>query len=131
MLVTHDIDEAVKMGDRVAVFATGGRLAQYDEPARVLGQPADGFVAEFVGASRGLRRLAVTPIRREDLAPVDGTDAAAATVSVDDSLEDALAAMMRHDEPIVRVTEGDRALGVLTPAAVHAALRRSVAADEV
>ncbi len=70
MLVTHDIDEAVKLGDRVAVFATGGRLAQYDAPAEVLGRPADDFVAEFVGASRGLRRLSVTPIRREDLEPL-------------------------------------------------------------
>jgi osmoprotectant transport system ATP-binding protein len=50
VMVTHDIDEAVRMGDRVAVFATGGRLAQYDVPARVLGHPADDFVAQFVGA---------------------------------------------------------------------------------
>ena len=71
MMVTHDIDEAVRMGDRVAVFATGGRLAQYDVPARVLGQPADDFVAEFVGASRGLRRLSVTPIDVADLEPVE------------------------------------------------------------
>ena len=63
LLVTHDIDEAVKMGDRVAVFAEGGRLAQYDVPAAILGRPADDFVSSFVGASRGLRRLAVTPDR--------------------------------------------------------------------
>ena len=67
LLVTHDIEEAVRLGDLVAVFAQGGRLAQYDTPARVLGTPADDFVAEFVGADRGLRRLAVTPIRAEDL----------------------------------------------------------------
>ncbi len=75
LLVTHDIDEAVRMGDRVAVFAQGGRLAQYDVPAVILGRPADDFVASFVGASRGLRRLAVTPIRREDLEPMDGVTA--------------------------------------------------------
>lgn len=67
VLVTHDIEEAVRLGDRVAVFETGGRLAQYDTPARVLGAPADDFVAEFVGADRGLRRLAVTPIDDVDL----------------------------------------------------------------
>jgi osmoprotectant transport system ATP-binding protein len=67
VLVTHDIEEAVRLGDRVAVFEQGGRLAQYDTPARVLGVPADEFVAEFVGADRGLRRLAVTPIEIVDL----------------------------------------------------------------
>jgi osmoprotectant transport system ATP-binding protein len=67
VFVTHDIEEAVRLGDRVAVFERGGRLAQYDTPARVLGAPADNFVAEFVGADRGLRRLAVTPIEPVDL----------------------------------------------------------------
>ena len=67
VLVTHDIEEAVRLGDRVAVFEPGGRLAQFDTPARVLGGPADDFVAEFVGADRGLRRLAVTPIDEIDL----------------------------------------------------------------
>jgi osmoprotectant transport system ATP-binding protein len=67
VFVTHDIEEAVRLGDRVAVFEPGGRLAQFDTPARVLGDPADEFVAEFVGADRGLRRLAVTPIESVDL----------------------------------------------------------------
>src|SRR5262245_27923964 len=67
VLVTHDIEEAVRLGDWVAVFEPGGRLAQFDTPARVLGEPADDFVAEFVGADRGLRRLAVTDIDLIDL----------------------------------------------------------------
>ncbi|MBA2443744.1 MAG: betaine/proline/choline family ABC transporter ATP-binding protein [Nocardioidaceae bacterium] len=67
VLVTHDIEEAVRLGDRVAVFEPGGRLAQYDTPSRVLGAPADEFVAEFVGADRGLTRLAVTAIDLADL----------------------------------------------------------------
>jgi osmoprotectant transport system ATP-binding protein len=67
VFVTHDIEEAVRLGDRVAVFEPGGRLAQFDTPARVLGGPADDFVAEFVGSDRGLRRLAVTPIAEIDL----------------------------------------------------------------
>ena len=52
VLVTHDIDEAVRMGDRVAVFAGGGRLAQYATPAELLAHPADDFVADFVGSTR-------------------------------------------------------------------------------
>jgi osmoprotectant transport system ATP-binding protein len=127
LLVTHDIDEAVKMGDYVAVFAPGGHLAQYDGPAEVLGRPADDFVAEFVGASRGLRRLSVTPIRVEDLEQVESALNGTLEVPLTSTLEDALAAMMRNDEPVVAVTDAGRPLGVLTPTSIHAALRRSVA----
>ena len=125
LLVTHDIDEAVRMGDRVAVFAAGGRLAQYDVPAQILGKPADDFVAEFVGSARGLRRLSVTPIDRGDLEAPDGHQVRT-SVDVSASLEDALATMMRYDEGVVGVTEDGRTVGVLTPNGVHRALRRSV-----
>ncbi len=57
VFVTHDIDEAVKLGDRVAVFRVGGKLAQYDEPGVLLSRPADGFVDGFVGRDRGYRGL--------------------------------------------------------------------------
>jgi osmoprotectant transport system ATP-binding protein len=67
VFVTHDIDEAVRLGDRIAVFRQGGVLEQLDTPATVLGTPASPFVADFVGADRGLRRLAVTDIATEDL----------------------------------------------------------------
>ena len=126
VMVTHDMDEAVRMGDRVAVMSLGGRIAQYDTPAQILGRPADDFVAEFVGLSRGLRRLAVTPIDVGVLEPSAG-EPPAASVAVDASLEQALALMMRQDEPVVGVTHDGRLLGVLTPDAVHRALRRSVA----
>jgi osmoprotectant transport system ATP-binding protein len=57
VFVTHDIDEALKLGDRVAVFGRGGVLEQYDEPSRVLSNPASDFVAGFIGADRGYRGL--------------------------------------------------------------------------
>jgi osmoprotectant transport system ATP-binding protein len=57
IFVTHDIDEAVKLGDRVAVFRVGGKLAQYDEPGALLSRPADAFVDSFVGRDRGYRGL--------------------------------------------------------------------------
>ncbi|MDP3891208.1 ATP-binding cassette domain-containing protein, partial [Nocardioides sp.] len=128
VLVTHDIDEAVRMGDRVAVFEPGGFLAQYDVPAAVLGDPADDFVAGFVGASRGLRRLAVTPLAVEHLEPMDGVRAGelGAAIDLDSSLEDALALMMREDKAMLGVKDGARFVGVLTPNGVHAALRASV-----
>jgi osmoprotectant transport system ATP-binding protein len=67
VFVTHDIDEAVKMGDRIAILEIGGVLAQYDVPAEVLGNPANDFVADFVGADRGLKRLKVMPITDDEL----------------------------------------------------------------
>ncbi|MCW2779082.1 MAG: opuCA [Frankiales bacterium] len=67
VFVTHDLDEAVRLGDRIAVFRQGGVLEQYDTPAAVLGSPATPFVADFVGADRGLRRLAVTGVDLQDL----------------------------------------------------------------
>ena len=67
VFVTHDIEEAVKMGDRIAILEIGGVLAQYDTPAEVLGNPASDFVADFVGADRALKRLKVTPIEIEGL----------------------------------------------------------------
>ena len=132
LLVTHDIDEAVKMGDRVAVFAEGGRLAQYDVPAAILGRPADDFVSSFVGASRGLRRLAVTPIDRDHLEPMDGITAGelGGAIDADASLEDALALLMREDKPMIGVKQGATFLGVLTPNGVHRALRASVSSQE-
>jgi osmoprotectant transport system ATP-binding protein len=63
LFVTHDIDEAIKMGNRVAVFQPGGKLAQYDTSATVLEAPANDFVARFVGADRGLKRLSLSRVR--------------------------------------------------------------------
>jgi len=67
LFVTHDIEEAVRLGDRIAVFRQGGILEQYDTPAQVLGAPANDFVAGFVGADRGLRRLDVTLVSAADI----------------------------------------------------------------
>jgi osmoprotectant transport system ATP-binding protein len=67
LFVTHDIEEAVRMGDKIAVFAQGGHLEQYDTPATILGSPATPFVAAFVGTDRGLKRMSVTPTLEVDL----------------------------------------------------------------
>lgn len=67
VFVTHDIEEATKLGNRIAVLSKGGVLEQYDTPSEVLGRPATPFVADFVGADRGVRRLAVMPIESGDL----------------------------------------------------------------
>src|SRR5687767_13728854 len=67
VFVTHDIDEAIKMGDRIAVLREGGRLAQYAPPQDLLMHPADAFVEDFVGADRALKRLALDRVRDVDL----------------------------------------------------------------
>ncbi|NLU75454.1 betaine/proline/choline family ABC transporter ATP-binding protein [Streptomyces sp. HNM0575] len=66
LFVTHDIEEAVRLGDRIAVYGDG-RIEQFDPPTKVLGAPATPYVADFVGADRGLKRLSVTAIERGDL----------------------------------------------------------------
>jgi osmoprotectant transport system ATP-binding protein len=175
VFVTHDIEEAVRLGDRIAVMSTGGRVEQFAPPAELLGRPANDVVADFVGADRGLKRLAVTSVDPADLEQppvVDLADGLAeagavldragatwavvlddagrpagwlpagraagagavasavvrteATVAVGATLKDALATMLQSDAGWVAVLDGDRYVGVLTPGALHAALRRSV-----
>jgi len=71
IFVTHDVDEAIKMGDRIAILQRGGILAQYDTPAAILANPASEFVERFVGADRGLKRLSLARVRDlETLEPV-------------------------------------------------------------
>ena len=67
VFVTHDIDEAIKMGDRIAIMQKGGRLAQYASPEELLSEPANEFVEDFVGADRALKRLSLQRVREVDL----------------------------------------------------------------
>ncbi len=97
LFVTHDIDEAVKLGDQVAVLRVGGQLAQLADPARLLADPHDDFVADFVGRDRGYRGLGFHPapvlVPTEEPSVVLGTSA-----------EDA----RRHDRPWLLVTDEER-----------------------
>ena len=110
VLVTHDIDEAVRLGDRIAVLAEGGRLLQYASPAELLGNPASDTVREFVGADRGIRRLAVTPIR-DAMRPLGQIEdiGRLPTVDADGTLYDALAAMLTADSLQRRGARGRQA----------------------
>ncbi len=103
VFVTHDIEEAVKMGDRIAILDFGGVLAQYDTPAEVLGNPVSPMVADFVGTDRALKRLKVTPI---DAASVEHPP----TVQPTTPLADARAVMDRSGASWVAVVNGDSKL---------------------
>jgi osmoprotectant transport system ATP-binding protein len=90
LFVTHDIDEAIKMGDLVAVMKVGGHLAQYGPPSEILAAPADDFVARFVGADRGLKRLSLSRVGDLEPGPAVtasvGADAGEARGRIDDAL---------------------------------------------
>jgi osmoprotectant transport system ATP-binding protein len=122
IFVTHDIDEAIKMGDRIAILAEGGRLAQYDTPDRILAEPANDFVARFVGQDRGLKRLSLATLEDLELEPVsNGAHLPRATA--DTSLRDALSIMLTHrNDPLVVVDEQGQPVGVATVDAVSKAL---------
>ncbi|GBQ02862.1 ABC transporter ATP-binding protein [Streptomyces spongiicola] len=180
LLVTHDLEEAVRMGDRIAVYGHG-RIEQFGTPGAVLGAPATDYVARFVGADRGLKRLSVTEIDEDSLEqpPVARPDEPAcvaavrlraadarwavvlnaagdlhgwvsaeslalagdrgtvgdltcrmeAWVPLGAPLKRAFGEMLQHDAGWVAVVDGERFAGVLTPAKLHEALRRSVGAE--
>lgn len=92
LFVSHDIDEAVRMGDRVAILAQGGRLLQYDSPERILRAPADDYVARFVGTDRGLKALTLRSLGELKLDPATGDDEA--SLRTGDTLRTALSALL-------------------------------------
>ncbi|HEX4903231.1 MAG TPA: ABC transporter ATP-binding protein [Acidimicrobiales bacterium] len=104
VLVTHDVDEAIKLGDRVVILNVGGILEQAGPPAELLASPASAFVADFLGEERGLKRLAL--LRVSDLTPGDGPVA-----DIGASAEVARAAMDRHHVDWFGVRDGQRLLG--------------------
>ena len=110
IFVTHDIDEAIKMGDRICLLREGGKLAQYDTPERILADPADEFVARFVGADRGLKRLALRRLSEVELLPsLAGNGRSRPECPADTTLRDALSAMLTAGSPdlAVRGVDGE------------------------
>jgi osmoprotectant transport system ATP-binding protein len=113
VFVTHDIDEAIKVGDRIAILREGGRLAQYDTPERILEHPADEFVAEFVGRDRALKALTLRTLGDLELSATDADGLP--RLPADTSLRDALALLVaeRREALVVLGADGSP-LGVAT-----------------
>jgi osmoprotectant transport system ATP-binding protein len=115
VFVTHDIDEAIKMGDRIAILREGGVLAQYAPPAELLSRPADEFVAQFVGADRGLKRLALTTLRDVDLIQPNGLAPSGRRVPLRSTVRDALSMILTAGgEPLTVVDDDDHVAGLVT-----------------
>ena len=104
VFVTHDIDEAIRLADRMAVLNVGGVLEQYGAPVDVLADPSNDFVLEFLGADRGLKRLALIPVSAAELEP-------GPTVAISASIEDARAVMARERVDWVAVLDAGRPRG--------------------
>ena len=113
VFVTHDIDEAIKMGDRICILRQGGVLAQYDTPEAILATPADDFVAQFVGEDRGLKRLALRRLDEVELEPVPDGDGLP-ECSSSTTLRDALSLMLTEGAAGVVVRGEDGKSGLLT-----------------
>jgi osmoprotectant transport system ATP-binding protein len=106
VFVTHDIDEAIKMGHRIAILRDG-ELVQYDTPDNILAAPANEFVADFVGADRGLKRLNVWRLSHLDLDPLPADPPAGPAATEDTLLRDVLSLLLTEGAERVTVLDGD------------------------
>jgi osmoprotectant transport system ATP-binding protein len=128
IFVTHDIDEAIKMGDRIAIVAQGGRLAQYDTPDEILAHPATEFVERFVGADRGLKRLALRSVRDVELESAPAAFGGP-RVKGDVTLRDALSLMLTEGaREVLVVDDANEPVGTLSVERVSDLLREQVTA---
>jgi osmoprotectant transport system ATP-binding protein len=126
VFVTHDLDEAVRLGDRIAVLAEGGVLEQYDTPSAVLGRPASPFVEAFVGGDRAVKRLAVLTLERDHVEPAIGAIEAepGASVALGTSLREVLARLLLSEQGRLAVVDDDgRPIGTVNAERVVAAAR--------
>ncbi len=115
VFVTHDIDEAIKLGDRVAVLREGGTLAQYAPPGELLCAPADDFVAAFVGADRGLKRLGLSTLAELALPQAGSLNGDHARIADSATLRDALSTLLLGGgAPLIVVDETGATRGIFT-----------------
>jgi osmoprotectant transport system ATP-binding protein len=115
IFVTHDIDEAIKMGDKIAILRQGGKLAQYGTPEEILTNPADEFVAEFVGADRALKRLGLSTLADVDLVSPNGLRPGPNRVALKATVRDALSQLLAAGgEPLTVINDQDDVVGLAT-----------------
>jgi osmoprotectant transport system ATP-binding protein len=123
IFVTHDIDEAILMGDRIAILREGGVLAQYDTPDAILAHPADDFVAQFIGEDRALRRLALRRVSEVPLGLVPAQTRDTAVVDSSASFRTAVSIMIETGTDEILVVRGDEPAGLLRLSQIEELLR--------
>lgn len=121
IFVTHDFEEAIRMGDRIAVLSDRSQIEQFDTPARILAEPANDYVRSFIGEGAALKRLALIPVADARIGAAD-TAAPAATVDEHASLREALDTLVVTGAARVNVTRADQVVGSIDQAAISAAL---------
>jgi osmoprotectant transport system ATP-binding protein len=122
VFVTHDIDEAIKMGDKIAILKQGGFLAQYDTPEEILANPNSEFVASFVGNDRILKRLSLTRVGDLQLEPANGNAEGLPRIDGNLTVRDALSELIGSGSSEA-VVENDGERGLLTIQAIEALTR--------
>jgi len=135
VFVTHDIDEAIKMGDRIAILREGGTLAQYDTPSKILINPTDKFVSDFVGADRALKRLGLATLADIDLLDPNGREGDQSQpdgrLPQSTTVLDALSAVVASGgRPLAVVDSNDHLKGVVTLELLGGVLRNGALPDE-
>ncbi|TFC03690.1 ABC transporter ATP-binding protein [Cryobacterium mannosilyticum] len=105
IFVTHDFDEAVRLGDRIAVLSNRSQIEQFDTPANILTNPANDYVASFIGHGAAIKRLVLIPVTEAILGPAGESAGGPITVSVDDSLRDALDSLVLTGLPALTVID--------------------------
>ncbi|HEV7726235.1 MAG TPA: ATP-binding cassette domain-containing protein [Modestobacter sp.] len=120
--VTHDFDEAVKLGDRIVVFDVGARVVQYDTPEAILADPAEDYVADFVGAGATLKQLTLTRVEDVELRPVTtatvGADSAAVVAAARAAGDDFVVVLDGRGRPISWPTVAELSRTTTVPATV-------------
>jgi osmoprotectant transport system ATP-binding protein len=125
VFVTHDIDEAVLVGDRICLLEMQAKIAQYDTPETILTRPASDYVAEFLGKERLVRRMSVATIDPGSLEhPASGPAPGEPRVQLTSSLTEAFAAALTSPTEHAAVYEGNRYVGTFTATSLLESLRR-------
>lgn len=127
VFVTHDVDEAILIGDRVAILNTGGVLEQFAPPGELLAEPATSFVADFLGSDRAIKRLSLLRVEASVLEPLPPTvdrSQDSRAIRLGATLKEALGAIVAGNGREVAVWDGDVPVGVLTIDTINRELTR-------
>jgi osmoprotectant transport system ATP-binding protein len=125
IFVTHDFDEAVKLGDRIAVLSERSQIEQFDTPANILAAPANDYVASFIGHGAAIKRLSLIPMTDARLGPVADAGDQTITVPITGTLRDALDTLVLTGAPAIKVVDGVRAVGSISIEGISAVLGAS------